>query len=982
MEITLYDSIKQVTGTTILKYTNHSPDSLDRIYMHLYPNAFQIGSVKYREYIGNAGRISRAKYFKEQLDGFTSKIDIHDMSVALPDKGLSWIHKTPILNKYRIDDTILEAFLTKKIAPGQTVRIDLRWTHHVGEMVERAGLYEGQYNMAQWYPKMAVYDLDGWHSDVFHAEGEFYGEFGDFTVKFDLPKAFVIAASGTVVSGDPGWSDVEVDTSLDYNIWLDIHNSTTEETKEDDRRTVTFLAENVHDFAWVASKDFLYEGGLSRDQETAIHVLYDKDRGEDWTKVVLERSINALDWLEKKIGNYPYPQITTADRIKNGGMEYPMLVMNGRDSESLIVHEYGHVFFYGVLANNEVDEAWLDEGLTTNQTTDYMMRRYGEHGFDIDLYEDFHNFPKKFYPIGNDLHSDQWTVIRFLRSGFNENISRPSYLFNSGTSYRRNAYTKPSLMLFELKYILGDSLYYGALQHYYSKWKLKHVNENRFIHSIQEYTKQDLDWFFKPWLHTTKNLDYAISSFKKEQNDDLSWDVELGIKNLGKRFMPMLVETTLEDGSKDRRWWDNHLWRFQDTLKYSVKQKPLDVSIDPDVQTVDLDYRNNTTKMKKRILFNWPGSWYNPRDEIVYWWLPSIYYDTKKSDLAPGIKIEREYGPYENTVVEGYYANRSKKLYWLLSGRRQFVHYLPRTTFSFWGFERPGVTEFGGEIEKKWNKVYGTTPTNTIAGGFYIQPSYSQERAEPLGYNPNGKLAVSYLTWKSSIGPFSFDVNGASSLSPYSTWNFNRITFTGDLSFRKVLGIENKKRPHLNRNFIINFRQRFIVGKIWTDSLGVPGQEGYNIEGNSSNDMLRKNYLVDNFYGQNNLFSHYHLPGEGNIRGFVGRKERGAEALIALSNEFGIIKNLANEDQDPLNIELVSFVDMGIFWDRQSNIDGLRKNNLHSRTLADAGIGVHLNTKLLEKDLYFRIDMPFYLYDGSNTVVDWNNWIFSFQKSL
>tara|TARA_Y100001968_G_scaffold287218_1_gene288477 strand:- start:45 stop:671 length:627 start_codon:yes stop_codon:yes gene_type:complete len=208
------------------------------------------------------------------------------------------------------------------------------------------------------------------------------------------------------------------------------------------------------------------------------------------------------------------------------------------------------------------------------------------------------------------------------------------------------------------------------------------------------------------------------------------------------------------------------------------------------------------------------------------------------------------------------------------------------------------------------------------------------------------------------------------------------MTFTGDLSFRKVLGIENKKRPHLNRNFIINFRQRFIFGKIWTDSLGVPGQEGYNIEGNSSNDMLRKNYLVDNFYGHNNLFSHYHLPGEGNIRGFVGRKERGAEALIALSNEFGIIKNLANEDQDPLNIELVSFVDMGIFWDRQSNIDGLRKNNFHSRTLADAGIGVHLNTKFLEKDLYFRFDIPFYLYDGSNTVVDWNNWIFSFQKSL
>ena len=982
MEITLHDSIKQITGTTILKYTNNSPDTLERIYLHLYPNAFQVGSVKYREYVGNAGRVSRAKYFKDQLDGFTSKIDIHDFSIALPKQGQSWIHKTPILSNYKIDDTILEAHLLKHIAPGETARIDLRWTHHVGEMVERAGLYEGQYNMAQWYPKIAVYDENGWHSDVFHAEGEFYGEFGDFKVKFDLPKAFIIASTGVVIDGDPGWNDVEVDTTLDYDIWLDIHNSTNMEMQEDERRVVTFLAENVHDFAWVASRDLLYEGGLSRDSKTKIHVLYDKDRGEDWTKVVLERSINALDWLETKFGDYPYPQITTVDRIKNGGMEYPMLVMNGRDSESLIVHEYGHVYFYGIIANNELDEAWLDEGLTTNQTTDYMMKKYGDHGFDIKLYEDYHTFPRKLYPLENDLHADQWSVIRYLRSGHNENISRPSYLFNSGMSYRRNAYTKPSLMLFELKYILGDSLFYSAMQHYYSKWKLKHVNEDRFIHAIQEHVNLDLTWFFEQWLHTTKNLDYSISHFKKEQNKDSSWDIELGIKSTGNRFMPMLIETTYEDGSKDRRWWKNHLWRYQDTLRYSVKNKPIHVVLDPDVQTVDLDYRNNTTRMKKKILFRWPGSWYKPRDKIVYWWQPKFYYDHSNLDLAPGIKVEREYGTYEKTIIEPYYASNSKKLYWLFSSKHEFVHYFPRTSFLFWGFDRPGVKEFGAEIEKKWDRVYGTTPTHTITGGFYIQPSYDGERSTILGFDPSGKLAVGYLGWKLKQGSLSHSLNGASSISPYSTWNFNRITFESNFSFKKVLGIENRKRPHLNRNVAINFRERLVVGKIWTDNSGVPGQEGFNIEGNSSNDMLGKNYLVDTFYGNDNLFSHYHLPGEGNIRGFVGKKEKGAEALIASSTEAAIFKNLAGTNQEPINIEIVSFTDVGVFWDRHNENTNQLETKFSKRFLADAGFGFQLETTLLGKNLFIRFDIPYYLYNGSESSIDWNNWVFSFQKSL
>ena len=964
MDITLHDSIQQITGKTIIRYRNNSPDSLDQIYMHLYPNAFQVGSVKYREYVGNSGRASRAKYFKDRLEGFTSKIDIHEFSVALPKDGSSWIHKTPILDEYKIDDTILKAKLFEKIPPGKTVRIDIDWTHHVGEMLERAGIYEDQYNMAQWYPKLVVYDQDGWHPDVFHAEGEFYGEFGSFKVNFDLPHDFIVAATGVVVNGDPGWESAKVDTSIDFNVWLNIYDSTSIKSSEDKRRLVSFFAEEVHDFAWVASKDFLYEGGVSKDGETKVHILYDKNRGEDWTKVVLERSINALAWLEEKFGDYTYPQITTTDRVKNGGMEYPMLVMNGRDSESLIVHEYGHIYFYGILANNEVEEAWIDEGFTTNQTRDYMMDRYGEHGFDKNLYEGYDKFPKKYWSLNNALHSDQWSSIRYMISGYDENISRSSYLYKNAISYSRNAYGKPSLMLNELKYVLGDSLFYASLQYLYNKWKLKHINEKKIVDAIEENSGENLDWFFNPWLHTTRKLDYSITSFKRIKDND-KWDIELGISNKGLRFLPLLIETKFEDGTKDRQWWGRHLWRFKDTLRYSVNKKPKSVTLDPDVQTMDLDYRNNTTRLDKKIIFDWPGLDYRPRNFMVYRWMPSFFYNSSTSDFSPGFKITKSYGLYENTIFSGNYALNSKNIYWYLSGWRKAVHHFPRTKLYFWGFNKPGVMEYGLEIEKKWNRVYGRTPTHTFSGGLYTQPKYDSYVADSLGYTTNdgnGKLSIGYFNWGTTLGPVELNLNAASTLGYFSTWKFNRLTFSSKYKSNEIFGAK--------------VFQKLIAGKIWAIT-SVPGQEGYNVEGNSSNDLLRKNYLIDRFYGYHKLYDHYHMPGEGNLRGFVRSGENGAEALISSSTEIEIDKYLFDRK---LRIALVAFSDMGTFWNKRTNDEN--KQIYINRLLADAGFGTNIKSKIFEKDVFLRIDFPFLIYDNNGPTIDKNNWVFSFQRSI
>ena len=968
MNVVLLDSVRQLACKSTITYKNNSPDVLDEIYMHLYPNAFQIGSVKHREYMNDYGRDSRAQYFKDGLEGYESKIHVRNFTIS---KG-----GDIILLDYNIEDTILRARLKTPLLPSEEIRIDIDWNHHVGGMVERAGFVDGQYNMAQWYPKVAAYDSRGWHAQPFHAEGEFYGEFGDFDVTFELPERFIIGSSGNVVSGDPGWQSVRVDTSLDFSNWLKDFEKTYQEPLNNSVRNVRFLAENVHDFAWVASPNFLYEYDNWNDID--VHVLYNKINAGDWNRVVRQRSVRALKWLTDRFGEYPYPQLTNTDRIRSGGMEYPMIIMDGSDSESLIVHEIGHIWFYGVLGNNELDEAWLDEGFTSAQTRDYLIDRYGSKGFDWKSDDWTDSYQRKYWAFSNRLHSDQWYSIRFITSVHDEPISRESYQYKSGSAYRQNAYTKPSLMLNELKYFLGDSLYYLSIQEYYNNWKLKHVNENRFITSIEKTTKKELNWFFDAWLHDTRVMDYEISSWRKKKNNNGSYSIDLNIKSLGDRYMPLLIETELEDGSVYREWWENHLWRTKDTVNYIVPSKPVRITLDPDAQTMDVDLRNNTTRMDYKLIFDWPGMRYNPRDTVVYKWLPSLYYNSVDS-YTPGFRVDQTYGHWEKTMFWFNYATKKdsalsqNNLYWSYLKIHKPVHFFRNSKFKLWGFNQPGLREYGMEIESKISSTYQKKPYHTYKAGFYARPGIDTLRTNL--FDP-GRLAVLYLKYKIDNKLIDIDSEFSSSIDPYSDWSFNRITLVSSL--KKSESFSDKNLMAKFGGFTYGgYRARVFMGKIWTDQHGVPNQEGYNIEGNSSADMFRKSYLrnEDSFFGLNDFNTNYHMPGEGNIRGFVNQAEKGADAAVSFSSELFMINKRVNLDgyleNRRISFELALFTDGGIFY-----------NNGLTRRLADAGLGIRLGSSIFNKPLYLRIDFPFILFKNDQIMNNSTKWIISFHRGI
>ena len=946
MSVKLDTSEHTIGGHSTITYKNNSPDTLHHFYLNLYANAFQEGTVKHREYLAGLGRASRGARFKKGMDPYFSNYDISDFIIVT--------NGNTITDTFNIDDTILSAKLSKGLAPGSSMTIDLDWTQHVGKFSERAGRVGDQYNFAQWYPRVVVYDENGWFNEPFHAEGEFYGEFGTYDVTMDVPKGYIIGSTGTVTSGDPGWEEVQVDTSQKFSKWLKEFKTNRIKYDVDERRVVSFYAENVHDFAWVTTPNFLYEGGEWNG--IAVHALFNQKNGKKWTKKAVARTERAIEWLSTKFGMYPYPQVTNTDRLAGGGMEYPMLVMDGSESEGLILHEVGHIWFYGILGNNEVREAWMDEGFTSFQTRWYMMDRYGEHGFDLSASR-YKDWQKKYWKFGNSLGNTQWGMINFMDSGQDEPISRSTYMFKGSRAAGANAYTKPSLMLDELKYILGEETFTKAMQEYYRRWNLKHTNEKRFIDAMEDVSGKDLDWFFRPWLHDTRLLDYGINNWKRNQKADDTWDITLNIERHGNRDMPQLIETTLEDGSKHQIWWKNHKFRVKDTFTYNVPKKPIYATLDPDAQTMDIDFRNNFTgRMTSETMFYKPGMRYLPRNKYVVQYHPTLHY-LDKDGYLPGFRYKSSYGMLDYFESDLNVGLETKETFYKIVGWTKKPHksidQINYHIFDFRGVRGSGLT-LTKEIDRN-NSVNGLKRMNF---GFYENQVKDTSRTHLYD---NGRMIVASTKIHSIFSNIKNEIIFDFTPFKASDWSFSRIVLTN--SFDERLGL-----------FGARFRQ--IYGQIWSNQNEAPLQERFNVEGAGSGDLYQKSYLRDNtsFYGNKEFFGRYHLPGDANLRAFGNQGLSGVEQVFAITFEGFLSKSISG-----INFELAGFIDQGTLTGSKFVVGDKGFNN---STLVDYGIGLRISTSIYGQPIYLRFDKPLDAKIDGKSIEKMNEWVFSFQKSI
>ena len=559
-------------GVQKLVYTNNSPETLKKVFYHLYFNAFQPGSDMAIR-LKNGGDKNRR--FKISLDTLSK-----DQSGYLKVFNLKQDGK---IVSTKESETILEVTLNEPLTSGESTVLELEFEGHVPDVIRRAGKNSEEgvaFSMAQWYPKLSEYDVDGWNTDPYTGR-EFHGVWGNFDVKITLNKDFTVGGSGYLQNTDEigkGYSDRKRSKSKKGEI------------------TWHFIAPNVHDFTFAADPDYIhdiYPGPNNVD----LHFFYKNDPEiiENWKKL---QPITAelMEYFNNKIGLYPYKQYSVIQG-GDGGMEYAMctLITGKRKFGSLVgvtAHELAHSWFQFVLATNETKHEWMDEGFTTFIST---------------LAENIVLKKNKVFPLMNSYSG----YLALANSGEEQPQATNANRYHFNNAYESTAYNKGAVFLSQLGYIIGTDNLFKALQAYYNEYKFKHPVPNDIRRIAERVSGIQLRWYLTDWTQTVNKIDYAIEGVVPVKSG-----TQINLKRIGLMPMPLDILVRYKDGSQefyyvpitlmrgekenpyDAPWHVEKDWSWSNpnyTLSIDRKTEEIDmIIIDPTYYMADVDRNNNT----------------------------------------------------------------------------------------------------------------------------------------------------------------------------------------------------------------------------------------------------------------------------------------------------------------------------------------------------------------------------------------------------
>ncbi len=557
-------------GDQSIIYTNNSNDTIKKVYYHLFFNAFK----------PNSQMDIRSRTIRDPDRRVGSRI------VALEEKDYGDISVSALKQDgkdiyYEVNETVLLARLNKPLLPGKKTKLSMVFTAQVPLQIRRSGKLNKEgidMTMTQWFPKLAEYDSEGWHPNPYIGR-EFHGVWGNYSVNITIDKDYVVGGTGYLQNAN------EIG-----------HGYTEKEPKENNSKTNTwkFYAPNVHDFAWAADPDYIHDIKKS-ESGVDLHFFYKPTVNvEDWKKLQ-EDSVLLMKYFEEAIGPYPWKQYSIIQG-GDGGMEYAMCTMitGERSYPSLLgvtAHEMAHAWFQHLLATNEAKHAWMDEGFTEYITS---------------LSENYVNNESPEFP-----HKSSYDRYYLLaKSGFEQAQTIHSDRYDYNFAYGASAYSKGSVFLSQLGYIIGKESLNKTLRRYYEEFKFKHPTPNDFKRIAEKVSDLELEWYLNEWTRTSHKIDYGIDISSLEDERVIT------LKRKARIPMPIEVVVSFEDGSYDMYYIPNDLlhgyktfenevylmkpWNWASTeYEFEVQgnKKVSKVEIDPSKRIADVNQMDNSVEI-------------------------------------------------------------------------------------------------------------------------------------------------------------------------------------------------------------------------------------------------------------------------------------------------------------------------------------------------------------------------------------------------
>ena len=577
MDVQMDVKTYQYTGTQKLIYTNNSPDELSRVFYHLYYNAFQPGSEM-------DIRLQNIKDPDKRM-----MVDGKSRIASLSESEMGYLHAESLTQdgqpvSFTEEGTILVVDLAKPIPSGGKTTLEMSFKGQVPLQIRRSGRNSSEgvaLSMSQWYPKLSEYDFEGWHPNPYIAR-EFHGVWGDFDVKITLDKDYTVGGSGYLQNPD------EIG-----------HGYETPGTKVKTKgKTLTwhFKAPKVHDFMWAADPEYIHDIYEMEDGPT-LHFFY-KDNpefNENW-KNLQPKTAEAMKFFSNNVGKYPYEQYSVVQG-GDGGMEYAMstLITGEREFGSLVgvmVHEMAHSWFQHVLATNESEHEWMDEGFTSfisSLCMNQIMEQNKQNPFE-GSYRGYYALVNSGLEMPQSTHADRYTT---------------------NFAYGVSAYSKGSIFLSQLGYVIGQDKLMETIQKYFEDFKFKHPVPNDIKRTAEKVSGMELNWYLTDWTQTTNTIDYGIKSVDADGEN-----TKVTMERIGEMPMPLDILVVGKDGTQktyyvplrmmygekenpypnlDRTVLEDWPWAYP-TYEFTLDM-PLEnvqaIMIDPSQLMADVDGENN-----------------------------------------------------------------------------------------------------------------------------------------------------------------------------------------------------------------------------------------------------------------------------------------------------------------------------------------------------------------------------------------------------